>query len=189
LSASVDPASDANATMIARMSEKISSLNEMVGALIRDKNPASYGAEVPQPTERELKSLVGHWYNTESASHIYSRIVRGELVSPYCFRGNGKLTGVYFGWRRIGDYWFARYQWINSDISGFSFLKMESSEALTGAWWDAEDESEELNRPPKHNGVPANWTRQDDIPAPSWAEDFFQEVEEEGLASLLAKYR
>jgi nucleoside 2-deoxyribosyltransferase len=138
---------------------------------------------------RELQPLVGHWLNTESGSHYYSQIVRGELVSPYCYAGNEHLTGVYFGWRRMGAYWFARYRWIEHDLSGFAFLRMDSLETLSGAWWSAEDERHSSHVPPKSAGIAANWIKQADAAPPAWANKFFARVEQEGLASFLAECR
>jgi len=141
-------------------------------------------ARAPQ---RELQPLVGHWFNTESGSHVYSRLVRGELVSPYCYGGNNDLTGVYYGWRRTGEYWFARYQWIHSNLSGFSFLRMSSLETLNGAWWSSEQELSSGDAPPRSAGVPASWIKQPEVLTPSWAEKFFIRVEREGFASVLDK--
>ena len=83
----------------------------------------------------ELASLEGHWLDTESGSHAYAKLINGELVAPYCYGGNHKLTGVYFGWRKTGEYWFGRFKWLGTVISGFSFLKQESVDLLSGAWW------------------------------------------------------
>ena len=135
----------------------------------------------------ELQGLIGHWLNTESGSHAYTRIVRGELVTPYCFMGNEDLTGIYFGWRRTGDYWFARYKWITSDISGFSFLKRDSASSMIGAWWSSEHEAGGNENPPKYEGVPAQWVRLKDNDVPDWAEKAFNDIDIEGLASYFAK--
>jgi hypothetical protein len=163
---------------------EISELKGMVGDIVR-----TWKGEEPLPlqSQTEVQALVGHWFNTESNSHIYSRIVRGELVSPYCFGGDDQLTGVYFGWRRIGDYWFGRYMWLDADLSGFSFLRMESIDRMTGAWWSAEHEDASSDKPPRSEGVTANWLRQSDKTTPNWAEEFFDKVQSEGLASVLTQ--
>jgi hypothetical protein len=135
----------------------------------------------------KLQGLSGHWFNTESQSHVYSKIIRDELVTPYCFMGDDHLTGIYYGWKRIGEYWFARYKWINSNISGFTFLKPDAPNSMIGSWWSAEHENRESGSIPKSEGVPAKWTRKESITVPDWAEQVFTEVENEGLASYLAK--
>jgi nucleoside 2-deoxyribosyltransferase len=144
--------------------------------------------KVVQP-QVELQALVGHWFNTESRSNVYMKIIRGELVAPYCFGGNSDLTGVYFGWKRTGEYWFARYQWINSSISGFTFLRMESLEKMTGAWWYAEQEVHGTDSPPQQAGVAASWKKKIGTETPDWVKKFFMEIEQEGLASYLVKQR
>jgi hypothetical protein len=93
--------------------------------------------------------------------------VRGELVSPYCYGDNNELTGVYFGWRRAGEYWFARYQWVHADLSGFSFLRMDSLETMSGAWWLSEQELSSADIPPKRAGISVNWIKQPGTSAPS----------------------
>jgi hypothetical protein len=133
--------------------------------------------------------MCGHWLDTESRSHVYIRIVGDELAAPYCYGGNDELTGVYFGWRRTGDYWFARYQWLEAPTSGFAFLKRDSVDVLNGAWWSAEHEDKAGDAPPAYAGVPAKWMRQKDGETPIWAEKFFKETTCEGLANYLANAR
>src|SRR5262249_23751547 len=72
---------------------EIAQLKEMVAGAVRawtvnDVNP---GHGTP-----ELQSLSGHWFNTESQSHVYIRVINGELIGPYCYRGDDNLTGVYW---------------------------------------------------------------------------------------------
>lgn len=165
---------------------EVSELKKIVFEVVGAWKDSSVGpGEIGSATE--LKGMTGHWFNTESRSHAYSRMVRGELVTPYCFMGKEDLTGIYFGWRRTGDYWFARYRWLTTDISGFSFLKRESSDSMVGAWWSSEHEVEGSDNPPKFAGVVANWVRVKDHEVPAWAEEVFSEVELEGLASYFAR--
>lgn len=181
---SVETASSADPrdAALGSLKAEISELKGMVGDIVRTWKETELS---PPQSPVEFQALVGHWFNTESQSHIYSRVIRGELVSPYCFGGNDQLTGVYFGWRRIGDYWFGRYLWLEADLSGFSFLRMESVERMTGAWWSSEHEDASSEKPPRSEGVPANWLRRSDKTTPCWAEDFFEKVQREGLASIL----
>lgn len=185
LSTKVHSSADVTAAALGDMRAEMDRLKSIVAEVVTWKLSESKPLDSSQP---ELRALAGHWFNTESESHIYSRVVRGELVSPYCYGGNGELTGVYFGWHRIGEYWYARYQWLDQNISGFSFLQMDSLEKMSGAWWYAEDESSEAILPVSGSGVPASWVKQT-AAAPSWAEDFFREVEEKGLARLLTQSR
>lgn len=164
---------------------EVSELKGMVGDIVRTWK----GNEPKDPqSPAELQALAGHWFNTESHSSVYLRQVRGELVAPYCFGGDDHLTGVYYGWQRTGEFWFARYIWLDADLSGFSFLRMESVDRMRGAWWSSEYEKASPDTPPRSAGVPANWIRQSRGNAPLWAEDFFQKVQREGLASILTNH-
>lgn len=177
----------ADAATVGTLLNEVSQLRDMVAEAVSAWK--SDDSKVPQASQPALQALAGHWINTESGSNVYSRVVRGELVSPYCFSGDSDLTGIYFGWRRTGEYWFARYQWVNTDISGFSFLRMESLEQMSGAWWSSEQEAHGGEVPPRSAGVPACWVKQSETSTPLWALELFQEVEREGLASWLAKRR
>lgn len=167
--------------LIAEVAQLKSIVAEAVGAWKTDyqKSPLQ---------SAEAEALAGHWFNSESGSHVFAKVVRGELVAPYCYGGDDNLTGIYFGWRRTGEYWFARYKWLRADLSGFSFLRMESIDLLTGAWWSSEDAPANPQSPPKHESVPANWVRQQSDATPKWALELFGEVEQEGLASFLARH-
>lgn len=163
---------------------ELASLKEIVGEAVKvwkQQDPTS--SLPPSAVER----LAGAWVNKESGSHIYARVVRGELVAPYCFNGNDELTGVYFAWRKVGDYWFARYRWLDANPIGFTFLRDDSIDKLSGAWWSSEEELVGQDKPPKSSGVSSTWQRRKSGKIPRWAEDFFAECEKEGLAPILAK--
>lgn len=162
---------------------EVSQLKEMVSEAVHAWK--SGDSKVPQ-TDAELAQLTGNWVNQDSGSHVYSRLVRGELVAPYCYTGNAELTGVYYAWRRMGDYWFARYQWLGSQHAGFTFLRQETTERMSGAWWSSEDEIRGASSPPKRAGVQSTWVRQAGQELPTWAAEFCAEVERNGLAAVLA---
>ena len=180
------PPAGADAAAVGTLLSEMAQLKNIVSEAVKAWKPQEPAA--PQ-SQSELQALTGHWLNTESGSHVYARVVRGELVAPYCFGGNTDLTGVYFGWRRTGEYWFARYKWLRAELSGFSFLAMESMDLLRGAWWSSEDEVQNADAPPRSAGVPANWVRQPSSDVPWWAEELFREVDQEGLGSTLTKAR
>jgi hypothetical protein len=174
--------SETIAVLLAEVGDLKRIVSEVVGTWKgSEPGPGAIGSTV------EIQGMIGHWFNTESHSHAYSRVIRGELVTPYCYMGNEQLTGIYFGWRRTGDYWFARYRWIASDIAGFSFLKRDSADSMVGAWWSSEHEEDGAESPPKYEGVSAKWVRLKGNDVPGWAEEAFSEVEREGLASYFAR--
>jgi hypothetical protein len=159
----------------------------MVAQAVRAWNPdlQSTGNTV-QPQVR-LDGLEGAWHSLETDSHIYAKIVNGELIAPYCYGGNDSLIGVYFGWKKAGEYWFARYAWLDGDISGFAFLKQQSVDVLTGAWWYDEDQPLNPDSPPEKYGVIATWQRMPTAELPAWALQFITEVERNGLPSRLIR--
>lgn len=177
---------DQQSQTIGMLLTEVSDLKRIVSEVVGTWKGAEPGPGVVG-NANELQGMVGHWFNTESQSHAYTKIIHGELVTPYCFMGNEHLTGLYFGWRRTGDYWFARYKWVTSDISGFSFLKRDSADSMAGAWWSSEHEVDGAEAPPKHEGVPAKWIRLQGSDCPRWALDTFTEVDREGLASYFAR--
>src|SRR5262249_9848680 len=138
-------------TLLAEMKE----LKNMIRDTVRSWNPSTESAS--QGQTRGLESLQGAWVNIESGSHAYAELVNGELFGPYCYQGDSELTGVYYNWERTGDYWFARFAWVepHSPVSGFTFLKQQSIDTVTGAWWLDEQVQSVPSAPPDQVGVPA----------------------------------
>jgi len=116
---------------------------------------------------------------------MYAAVIDHDLIIPYCYGGNENLTGVYFGWKRIGEHWFSRFTWLNREFSGFAFLKQDSIETVSGAWWYDEGSSQSPTAPPDTTGVKAILVRQHAVVTPPWAIRFFEDVKREGLASRL----
>ena len=174
-----------SAEAIGSLKAEIAQLRDMVSEVVnvwKDKEA------VVQNTPYQIHSVEGDWLSTESGSHIYVRSVRGELVAPYCYGGNGELVGVYFGWRRIGDYWFAKFAWLNSDLKGFAFLRMSSIDSMNGAWWSGDHEHKTLPVPPKSAGVTSNWVRRPGVVTPAWVTTFISKCESEGVGTVLRSF-
>jgi nucleoside 2-deoxyribosyltransferase len=180
-----------NESLVGELREEIRSLKDMVSQAVKAWSPVVSVPSVAQPRKDEpsadtLKSLEGAWHNEESNTYLYARVVGGELVCPYCYGGDGSLTAVYYGWRRIGEYWFARFRWLARDISGFAFLKQEALDSLVGAWWYDQDMPEVPECPEMGSGTPINWKRRIGAVVPAWAERFLEDVRREGLVARLA---
>jgi len=92
-------------------------------------------AQQPLEARDSLLALEGAWVYQENRTHLYGRMIGNELVMPYCYGGNDRLTSVFYGWKKIGEFWFARFCWLTAETSGYAFLKQESVDLLTGAWW------------------------------------------------------
>lgn len=173
-----------NSDVVGTLLKEVEQLKEIVLEVV---NAWKNGGAVASQPASELQSMTGHWLNKSTKTNLYMRVIHGELVAPYCYSGNDGLTAVYFGWRRTGDYWFARYQWLEAPISGFAFLRQQSDDTLSGAWWSGEYEEKNGDMPPRGSGMPVTLRKQKSVKTPEWAETFFQSVERDGLAKYLAK--
>jgi nucleoside 2-deoxyribosyltransferase len=181
-----------NESSVQMLQIELAELKGMVGELVRAWNPsarqagASEGATMPDGLS-SLSRFEGAWLNIESGSHLHAKVVNGDLLVPYCFGGDDHLTGVYYGWTRIGEYWFARFAWAAEDISGFAFLKEESADSLVGAWWLDEEVAELPNAPPERSGVPARLQRLHGAETPGWAQRVFVEANRGDVIARLAR--
>lgn len=168
-----------------QLRNEIAELKEMVAQVVRTWNPVPQPQATAAQQKDELSNLQGAWITGETHSHIYAKIVNDELIAPYCYEGNEDLTGVYYGFRKAGEYWFARFAWLDGSISGFAFVKEESADFLSGAWWDDQDYPLTHDSPPEKHGVRATWKRRQTTEVPSWASKFIDKVERDGLPSVL----
>lgn len=173
--------------LIGQLLGEVAELKVMVAQAVRAWNPAPQSSTnaVQQPVRPH--GLEGAWFSRETRSHVYAKMVNDELIAPYCFSDDDHLTGVYFGWKRTGEYWFARYAWIDGTFAGFAFLKEESLNLLSGAWWEDYDQPLTLNSPPDNYGEPATWLRNPAKEFPAWATQFLAEVERGGLPGRLKR--
>lgn len=181
-------ATQPNNDLVGELLLQVADLKSMVAQAVRSWNPPGIvpPAVGTQP-DPGLARLEGAWENEESGSHLYAKVVGGDLVAPYCYRGNEALTGAYFGWRKAGPYWFARYAWLKAEPAGFTFLKQESVDVLRGAWWGDEHGFSDPTTPPDRAGVPSTWRRLPSAQFPTWATQFIDEVRRTGLPSRLTR--
>jgi hypothetical protein len=129
----------------------------------------------------EAAVLEGAWVSEVPGSHLYARVIDGELIVPYCYAGNDRLSAAYSRWKRVGDYWFARFAWRESKISGFTFLRQESIDVLTGAYWHDYQVPHLPTAPPNADGTLSRFRRDRNATPPPWAESFFASVRNHGL--------
>jgi hypothetical protein len=165
--------------------DEVRGLKDLLSQTVKAWNPP--GTASPPSAGADLGGLEGAWYDAESGSHHYARVIGGELVVPYCFGGDNCLKAAYYGWRRIGQYWFARYQWLDSPLSGFAFFRHESLDMLAGAWWLNDGVREVPEMPEMGSGVATTLTRLPGVLVPPWADRFFEDVRREGLVTRLAR--
>ena len=170
--------------LVGELLAQVADLKSMVAQAVRSWNPpnsAIAGAE----TIHDLVRLEGAWVSEESGSHLYAKVIGNDLVAPYCYTANTAITGAYFGWRKTGLYWFARYAWLATELSGFTFLRQESVDVLRGAWWGDEEGLGDPTAPPDTVGVPSSWRRKANVPFPRWAVRFLDDVQRNGLPTRL----
>jgi nucleoside 2-deoxyribosyltransferase len=173
--------------IIAELRGELAEVKSMVAEAVKLWHPKS-PQKPSSTTDASLKNLEGAWFNVESSSHLYAAVIDGDLVAPYCYGGDDELVGVYFGWQRVGDRWFARFSWLTGEISGFAFLKQQSVDLLTGAWWMEEvPAGRTMTLPPDGAGVPARLQRKIGASFPEWATRFLDDVRKHGLASRITR--
>lgn len=158
------------------LEHQIIKLKDVIGDLVRSWESTSPAMVSSQgKPSADLAFFEGAWVNTESGSHIYAKIINNQLFAPYSYSGDSKLTAYYYDWKKLGRYWFSRFSWFDSSISGFSFLTVENDDLITGAWWSDKDYMQTPNNSPlEGTGVPVRLERQQGKQAPRWARDFFE---------------
>jgi hypothetical protein len=181
-----------HARVIAGLGIQIAELKEMVGEIVR------YGGRTQttghERLTSELKALEGAWFNESSKSSIYVSVVGDRVIAPYSYGGREDLTAYYYDWKKVGDFFFARFQWVTANISGFTFLRLTTADTLQGEWWydDVDYPVGPLNlggetgadkvtpiNPPSKSGRAMLWRRmQSDTPG--WAAMFVREFQEKG---------
>jgi hypothetical protein len=80
--------------------------------------------------------LVGRWRDSYSQSTFYGRFIGNELIVPYCYGGDSRLTGAFFNFRmRSETVFFARFRWFDAPIHGFAYLERRGPNDSHGGWW------------------------------------------------------
>jgi hypothetical protein len=156
---------------------QVAELKEMIGQIVSSWDEVPHSSARSILHTKKLEGLSGAWLNEASESNLYIQTVRDQLVAPYCWAGNDKLTAFYYDWKEMGEYLFARFKWVSADIHGFTFLKAVGDSSLQGAWWYDEDVEQPPTSPPKGSGNPSIWRRTKNR-VPSWAARFFEEVDQ-----------
>ncbi len=149
-------------------------------------------AGLPRHTPCEIadglktSELVARWIEELSGSSAYVAEVNGQLIAPYCFGGDDEVSGVYFDWRPMNGWYYAKYRWRHAPISGFSFLRPVSRDVMCGAWWyEGEAVNDPANAPDPASGYTSSWRRAKDAPIPAWAKKLIEEVRSHGLETVL----
>ena len=173
--------------VISELRNQVRELKSIVSQAVDLWSPREYQSHpATDLMAKQLSDLAGVWVNNERDSHMYAAVIDGDLIVPYCFGGNHDLTGVYFGWKRIGEHWFARFSWLNREIAGFVFLRQVSNDVLSGAWWYDREGLPAPTTPPESAGSQLTLQRRPDVAAPTWAAKFLEDVRRQGLETRLS---
>lgn len=167
--------SEEHATAVVGLGVQLAEIKEMVGQMVAAWN-TSQRHVAPTRTRPELADLEGAWLNEDSHSSIYIAIINNVVVAPYCYGGHSDLTAYYYDWQMVGDYMFARFKWLVTEIRGFTFLKRVSRDMLQGSWWYDDAGASILRLPAVGSGNPVTWSRMTTSNTPAWASDFFSQV-------------
>jgi hypothetical protein len=134
-------------------------------------------------------ALRGAWKNLETSSHAYVEVVGGAPVAAYCYGGDHELSGVYYDWLSVDDWYFARFAWRHQPVRGFSFLKPHSPDRMVGAWWfQGEAREDPQEAPDTKSGAASTWIRCPDRPTPKWASELHEEVRRCGVVTVLQRF-
>jgi nucleoside 2-deoxyribosyltransferase len=163
--------------LVTGLGVQLSELKEMVGQVVQAWSDPGH-SKGPTALLTEFRRLEGSWRNDSTDSNVYISSVAGRLVAPYCYGGENDLTAYYYGWQKLGDYFFARFKWLSREISGFTFLRLTSRDVLQGAWWYDHEVDEVPTNPLMGSGNPTVFRRLREGKPPSWAIGFVERVRE-----------
>ena len=175
-----DPTEDqSNANEIKSLQKELQSLTDTIRQLVSLSSPLDQkgGINAQQALDKEFGALEGVWYSKQTRSHMYIRLINNQLYAPYCYSGNNQLTGIQNGWRKIGIFLYANFQWIEKhDMRGFVLYKL-SAEKLEGRYWvDLSQDHQDLVTSDDWpvGGVPIVFRRIQNSNIPNWAIEYFE---------------
>ncbi|MBY0458213.1 MAG: nucleoside 2-deoxyribosyltransferase, partial [Gemmataceae bacterium] len=78
--------------LIGELLAQVRELREIIGQSVKNWAPGTTSQRAPSPPRDDPSGIEGAWVNEESNTHLYARVVEGELVAPYCYAGNDRLV-------------------------------------------------------------------------------------------------
>jgi hypothetical protein len=115
--------------------------------------------------------LEGAWFNVESNTWAYGRVVDGRPKFVYCYGGDTRHTASYhLTWKAKSLR--GTFHWVDSPISGFVYLTPNAKkDRISGGWWYAEDVPlGEEPTPALPRMIKSDWRRRQGKKFPAWAE-------------------
>jgi hypothetical protein len=180
---------EGDSKLIAELLTQVKDLKSIVGEAVKTwghRTAQTPAASLSHNHLPQLMSLAGHWYDLDSSSHFYGKVVHNDLIFAYCYGGNSHLTGAFYSWEKMDDHWFTRFGWLDITLRGFAFLRNDVADCLTGSWWfDDEANSPSTLPNPLSSGNPFRLVRKGISRFPNWAEQFLGLVERSGLPKAI----
>lgn len=143
-----------------------------------------HNVSLSNPVKRKWPSwLEGSWFNVESKSWAYGRVVDGRPKFVYCYGGDTHHTASYdLTW--TGKSLRGTFHWVDSPISGFVYLTPDSKkENISGGWWYADDVPFGVEPTPTlPRMIKSGWRRQQGKKFPAWAEKALASAKSKGAA-------
>jgi hypothetical protein len=141
------------------------------------------GAMIEHERLREqLQPFEGMWLMTKPSGAIAcAKSFGANLLVPYSFGNEGKLSGHYYDFRIVGQTLFGRFEPFDSTQGGFIFLGVGQNQTLKGGRWLNDQVPESVKRDvlklteflPEME--PVVWLRMPQAETPGWAERYFRE--------------
>jgi hypothetical protein len=124
----------------------------------RDANDKSAGTQRLRGVALEV--LLGTWKGDPTGSTAWCILDDCGLRFLYCYGGEGRPTGEYYDWERVGNALFAKFRWFNDEgIQGCAWFEVVGEDRLRGGWWGSHSVPEHLVSKLPHvpNMVPLEW--------------------------------
>jgi hypothetical protein len=162
--------------LLENLEAQIADLTKMVRQLVNAWSPEIGIDRVNVKSILVIKELEGAWVDSLDNTRLYIEEIGGKLSAPYCYKGNNNMTGVFFDWRIVGEYWFSRFRWLNGRIKGFAFWQRISQDVIEGRWWVDESNQSEIPQIPKLGGSKSRLERLLNPTVPDWATEYFDSI-------------
>lgn len=139
-------------TLKKNFSEQFTQLSSVIENLVQQKSIVKNN--ISQPLD--LTFFKGCWHWIETQSTFYGKVLNGQLVFPYCYRGNDALIAYFYDLRLIENILVGKFQWIHKkNTRGYIYLNVVDEDTLKGGWWYDEDISKQ--------NINNYWLEQDNI--------------------------
>jgi hypothetical protein len=131
------------------------------------------------PRDDVPKVLEGTWRDLESGSYAYGRAMEDQVLFPFCYGGNGELTGECIGWAQEGPVLTCEFRWLSTTgagLFGHCLLRIApGGDELSGVWLPSPKllPSTFQRFPQLEGAAPVRWVRTRPGTTPRWVSDYY----------------